>query len=409
MKILVINCGSSSIKYKLYDMTDETELAAGLIERMNQPEATIIHQVNGEETRLTECIPDAKRGVERLVELLTTLGDPVPLRCLDELLAVGHRVVHGGEAFSESVIVDEKALASIEECASLAPLHNPANLAGLLAAMEILPGKPQVAVFDTAFFQTMPPAAYHYALNYDWYERYRVRRYGFHGSSHRYVAMVAAELLGKSRPNLITLHLGNGCSMACIKAGQAIDQTMGLTPLEGLVMGTRSGDFDPGIIFHLIRQGVDIEEVRTGVEKKGGLLGVSGVSADLRDVHEAEKAGDERAALAIQIFVHRTRKYIGAFLAELGTCDAVVFAGGIGENAIFMRERILAGLEPLGIELDPTLNNHRSREPFQISTAACRTAAWVIPTNEELMIARDASQLIWQQARPCESPGPVYA
>ena len=264
MKVLVINSGSSSMKYKLYDTASEVELATGLIERMNQPEATIIHRVNGRETRLTEPVADAEKGVSRAIELLMTVGNPPPLSDSEEIMGVGHRVVHGGEAFSASAVVDDEVLAAIEQCVPLAPLQNPANLAGLRAAMKILPSKPQVAVFDTAFFQTMPPAAYHYALCYEWYERHRIRRYGFHGSSHRYVTTMAADLLGKPDPNLITLHLGNGCSMACIREGKAIDQTMGLTPLEGLVMGTRSGDFDPGIIFHLLRQGLDIEEIRTG-------------------------------------------------------------------------------------------------------------------------------------------------
>ena len=394
MKILVINAGSSSIKYKLYDMADRTERAVGLIERMGEAQSTIVHQCAGRETRLTEPIPDADKGVARLVELLITVGDPPPLSSPGDVAGVGHRVVHGGEAFSESVVVDEEVLATIAECATLAPLHNPANLAGLHASMKILPGKPQVAVFDTAFFQTMPPAAYHYALPYEWYDKYRVRRYGFHGTSHRYVAMRAAELLDKPRPNLITLHLGNGCSMSCIRAGKAIDQTMGLTPLEGLVMGTRSGDFDPAIIFHLIRQGLSVDEVRTSLEKKSGLLGVSGVSRDLRDVHQAAEAGNERAALAIEVFAHRARKYLGAFLAELGSCDAVVFTGGIGENAVFMREKIISELAPLGIELDVKSNDHRDKEPFRISTEGSRTAVWVIPTNEELMIARDTARLI---------------
>ncbi len=394
MKILVINTGSSSIKYKLYDMADRTERAAGLVERMGEAQSTIVHQCAGRETRLTEPIPDADQGVARLVELLATLGDPPPLSSPDEVAGVGHRVVHGGEAFSESVVVDEKVLATIEECATLAPLHNPANLAGLHAGMKILHGKPQVAVFDTAFFQTMPPAAYHYALPYEWYEKYRIRRYGFHGTSHRYVAMRAAELLDKPQPNLITLHLGNGCSMSCIRAGKAIDQTMGLTPLEGLVMGTRSGDFDPAIIFHLIRQGLSVDEVRTSLERKSGLLGVSGVARDLRDVHQAAEAGNERAALAIEVFAHRARKYMGAFLAELGTCDALVFTGGIGENAVFMRARIISGLGALGIELDVKLNDRRDKEPFRISTEGSRTAVWVIPTNEELLIARDTARLI---------------
>ena len=394
MKILVINCGSSSIKYRLYDMAGEAELGSGLIERMAEAGSTIIHQVNGRETRLNEPIPHAERGVGRLVELLTTLGDPPPLSSPDEVSGVGHRVVHGGEVFSESVVVDQKVLATIEECAVLAPLHNPPNLAGLQAAMKTLPGKPQVAVFDTAFFQTMPPAAYHYALPYEWYEKHHIRRYGFHGTSHRYVAMRAAELIGKPRPNLITLHLGNGCSMSCIRAGRAIDQTMGLTPLEGLMMGTRCGDIDPAIIFHLTRQGLTVDEVRTSLEKKSGLLGVSGVARDLRDVQAAARGGNQRAALAIDIFAHRARKYVGAFLAELGTCDAVVFTGGIGENAASMRDRIIGGLAPLGIDLDHKLNDNCGKEPSRISTETSRTAVWVIPTNEELMIARDTAQLI---------------
>ena len=393
MKILVINSGSSAIKYKLYDMAEQTERATGLIERIGEPESTIIHQCNGRETRLTESVPDPERGVARLVTLLTSVGDPPPLAGPDEVAGVGHRVVHGGEAFSESVVVDDGVLAAIEECCALAPLHNPANLAGLRAAMKTLPGRPQVAVFDTAYFQTMPPAAYHYALPHEWYEKYRIRRYGFHGTSHRYVAGRAAELIDNPRPNLITLHLGNGCSMSCIRAGRAVDQTMGLTPLEGLMMGTRSGDIDPAIIFHLLRQGLSVDEIRTGLEKESGLLGVSGVARDLRDVSEAARSGNARAALALDVFAHRARKYIGAFWAELGTCDAVVFTGGIGENAAFMREKIASGLGPLGMELDPQRNESRGETPFRISTDTSRTAVWVIPTNEELMIARDTARL----------------
>jgi acetate kinase len=326
--------------------------------------------------------------------LLTTVGEPPPLTGPQDVDGVGHRVVHGGEDFYESVVVNDAVLASIEGCCELAPLHNPANLGGIRAAMRILPGKPQVAVFDTAFFQTMPPASYLYAVPYEWYERRRIRRYGFHGTSHRYVAMRAAELLGKPRPNLITMHLGNGCSAACIRAGKAVDQSMGLTPLEGLVMGTRSGDIDPAIIFHLAREGMGLDDVRNALEKKSGLLGVSGVSRDLRDVQQAAGRGERRAALAMDVFAHRARKYIGAFLAELGGCDAIAFTGGIGENAVFMREKILVGLEPLGIELDVTANDRRSDEPFAITRGGSRTAVWVIPTDEELMIARDTAQLI---------------
>lgn len=394
MKILVANCGSSSIKYKLYDMARQHECAGGLIERMGEAQAQIIHRANGGEHRLTEPVADASAGVRRLLELLTSVGSPPPLTSPKEVAGVGHRVVHGGEAFSESVLVDEQVLRAIEDCVPLAPLHNPGNLAGIRAAQAALPGTPHAAVFDTAFFQTMPPAAYHYALPYEWYESYRIRRYGFHGTSHRYVAMRAAQLLHNPQPNLITLHLGNGCSMTCIRAGKAIDQSMGLTPLEGLVMGTRSGDIDPAIVFHLLQQGLGADDIRTKLEKHSGLLGVSGVSRDLRDVHAAAQAGNRRAALALDLFAHRARKYIGAYLAELGTCDAVVFTGGIGENAGFMRERILSGMAPLGMELDPRLNASGGAGPFRVSRESGPTAIWVIPTNEELMIARDTARLI---------------
>ena len=394
MKILVINCGSSSIKYKLYDMASQHEMAAGLIERIGEDTSHTTHKVNGEKVERNDRIPDYEMGVAQIMELLTSCGTPPPIKDASEIQGVGHRVVHGGEDFADSVVVDNQVIDAIDRCCELAPLHNPANLAGLQATMKILPGKPQVAVFDTAYFQTMPPAAYLYAVPYEWYTTKKIRRYGFHGTSHKYVAGRAAELLGKPKPNLITLHLGNGGSMSCIREGVAVDQTMGLTPLEGLVMGTRSGDIDPAIIFHMIREGLEISEVRTALEKKSGLQGISGVSRDLRDVHEASQNGNERAALAIDVFAHRARKYVGAFLAELGTCDAIVFTGGIGENAIFMRAKILDGLAPLGIELDASANDHRSPEPFRITTESSRTSAWVIPTNEELMIARDTVRLI---------------
>jgi acetate kinase len=339
-------------------------------------------------------IRNAEEGVACLMELLTTVGSPPPLRSVADIRGVGHRVVHGAEDFSESVAVDNKVMDAIERCVALAPLHNPANLAGLKAAMKALPGKTQVAVFDTAFFQTMPPAAFLYALPYEWYTERRIRRYGFHGTSHRYVAGRAAELLGKPAPNLITLHLGNGCSATCIRGGKAIDQSMGMTPLEGLVMGTRSGDIDPAIVFHLVQNGMALDEVRTALEKKSGLLGLSGVSNDLRDVEDAACKGNTRAALAVEVVAHRARKFIGAYLAELGECDAVVFTGGIGENAISMRARILAGLAPLGICVDPGLNNRRGREPYCISASGSRIAVWVIPTDEERMIARDTARLL---------------
>ncbi len=342
-----------------------------------------------------------RAGVSWIVKLLTSEGTPPPLPSLDELEGVGHRVVHGAEDFYESVVVDDRVIASIEKCCELAPLHNPANLAGLQAARKILPGKPQVAVFDTAFFQTMPRAAYVYAVPYEWYEKYRIRRYGFHGTSHRYVSMRAADLLRVREPDLITLHLGNGCSMTCVKAGKAIDQSMGLTPLEGLVMGTRSGDIDPAIIFHLLRMGINIDQVKQQLEKESGLLGVSGISRDLRDVQRAAKKGNEQAKLAMDVFAHRARKYVGAFLTELGHCDAIILTGGIGENSTAMRAKILNGLEPLGIELDSSANQRPCDEAICISTESSPTAIWVIPTNEELMIARDTAQLVRQATCPC--------
>ena len=396
MNVLVINCGSSSIKYKLYAADGELDCAQGLIERIGEANACVVHRHNGVKTEQTEPIPDYDHGVARIIELLTTTGDPPPLGSVDELLGVGHRVVHGGEAFRKSAVVDDEVLEAVEACCALAPLHNPANLAGIRAAMKIVPDRPHVAVFDTAFFQTMPPHAYTYAVPYAWYEQRGIRRYGFHGTSHRYVSAQAAKRIGKPKPNLITLHLGNGCSMSCIKAGKAIDQTMGLTPLEGLVMGTRSGDLDPAIIFHLARTGKDIEEIRTALEKQSGLLGISGVSRDLRDIRDAARRGNARARLAIDIFAHRVRKYLGAYLVELGTCDAVVFTGGIGENAPWMRAKILQGLAPLGIELDRRINRARSQSPLRISTRDSRIGAWVIPTNEELMIARDTIRLVGQ-------------
>jgi acetate kinase len=394
MRILVINSGSSSIKYKLYDMSTRTELAAGLLERIGETEGTVTHRVQGETFEESRPLADHDAGLRRILDLLTSAGNPPPLGPSAQIEAVGHRVVHGGEEFAASVVVDDDVLATIERCTPLAPLHNPANLAGLRATMDLLPDRPQVAVFDTAFFQTMPSPSWLYALPYEWYEKHRIRRYGFHGTSHRFVSARAAELLGKSRPDLISLHLGNGCSATCIRGGVAIDQSMGLTPLEGLVMGTRSGDVDPAIVFHLVREGMALDEVRTAMEKRSGLLGISGVSRDLRDVEQAAASGHERARLALEVFAHRARKYVGAFLAELGTCDALILTGGIGENADTMRHRILQGLGPLGFRLDPERNAGPKRLPERISTDDSPTAIWVIPTNEELLIAEDTMALV---------------
>jgi len=378
-KVLVVNCGSSSIKYRLFDMAEEVQLAGGLIERIGQRPAVVHHRADNWQYEGEETVDDYEAGIRRLVDLLADEHAPV-LSGAGELMGVGHRVVHGGESFRDSTIVDEEVLKVIEACCELAPLHNPANLAGILAAQKIFPGIAQVAVFDTAFFQTLPERAYMYAVPYEWYEKWGIRRYGFHGTSHRYVSLRAAKILGKDRPNLITLHLGNGCSMACIKAGQAIDTTMGLTPLEGLVMGTRSGDIDPAIVFHLAeRVGMSYQDVRQSLEKRSGLLGISGVSRDMRDVKAAADEGNPRAKLALEVFAHRVRKYIGAFLAELGNCDALVFTGGIGENAAFMREMMA---------------NESAKGEARISTSSSPIAVLVVPTNEELMIARDTARLV---------------
>jgi acetate kinase len=394
-KVLVINCGSSSIKYRLFDMADEKELASGLVERIGQPPAAVKHKTGSWKYEGNEDIHDAETGIRRIVKLLADPHDPV-LQDADELLGVGHRVLHGGEAFQDPTLVDDDVLKKIEEMIPLGPLHNPANLAGIRAAQHAFAAIPQVSVFDTGFFQTLPPQAYIYAVPYEWYEKYRIRRYGFHGTSHRYVSARAAQILSKPQANLITLHLGNGCSMACIKNGKAIDTTMGLTPLEGLVMGSRSGDIDPAIVFHLAERGVlNYQQVRDALEKKSGLMGISGVSRDMRDVGSAAAAGNERAVLALKVFAHRARKYVGAFLAELGRCDGIVFTGGIGENDIAMRQMILEGLEPLGISLDAAANRS-ARGETRISTADSKVTILVVPTNEELMIARDTVRLIKQ-------------
>jgi acetate kinase len=399
MKILVINSGSSSIKYRLFDMRGEGELAFGVIERIGEASSEIRHVSGAIEVRVTERIADCEEGVACCLRLLTRTGEKPPLASVEEIGGVGHRVVHGGERFYDAVVIDAGVIDAIRGFCELAPLHNPANLAGIEAAIRHIPGRPQVAVFDTAFFQTVPPRAYMYAVPYEWYTDKHIRRYGFHGTSHRYVSLIAAELLGKPEPNLVTMHLGNGCSVTAVQRGKAIDQSMGLTPLEGLVMGTRCGDVDPAMIFHLARLGMGLDEIRDAMENRGGLWGLSGVSRDMRDVYEASRSGNERATLALEVFAYRARKYLGAFLAQLGTCDAVVFTGGIGEGADFMRAMILEGLAPLGLQLDADRNRQPAAGPLRISTDPSPTEIWVIPTNEELMIARDTWRLIRRDGR----------
>jgi len=397
MKILVFNCGSSSIKYRLFVIDEaghNAELAKGLIERVGTDDAQITHQIDSRKFTAVKSLKDYTKGVAEISEHLHTHH-----LINEDLSGIGHRVVHGAEEFRESVVIDQAVIEQIEKCARLAPLHNPANLAGIKACKEIFPGVQQIAVFDTAFFQTLSPEAFLYALPYEWYEKYRVRRYGFHGTSHRYISEKAAEFLHKplNQCNLITMHLGNGCSMAAVKQGRAIDTTMGLTPLEGLVMGSRCGDIDTAIVFHMLSvSGMTVEQVRDSLEKKSGLVGVSGVSRDLRDVFQAADQGNDRAKQAIQIFARRVRKYIGAFMIEIGQCDALVFTGGIGENAWQMRELILSELEHLGITMDKDKNRSLSLPATgaAIDRRTSGIAVLVIPTNEELAIARDTCKLV---------------
>ncbi len=378
MKVLVVNCGSSSIKYQLFEMPEEKVLAKGLIEKIGETSSGSVANHEQGMRLIIDSLTDKKKGV---------------LKDIHEIEVVGHRVVHGGEYFKESAIIDEKVIKIIEDYADLAPLHNPPNLVGIRAAIRILPRSLQAASFDTAFHQTIPDYAYLYAIPYELYEKYRIRRYGFHGTSHRYVARRLAELenRGKYDLNIITCHLGNGCSITAIKKGHSIDTSMGLTPLEGVAMGTRSGDIDPAIIFYLEeRRGMKIEEINKLLNKKSGLLGFSGISNDVREVGDAAQKGNKKAGLALEIFCYRIKKYIGAYMAALGHVDAVVFTGGIGENATALRFKIMEGLEEFGIKIDKTKNEKAIKCESVINAPDSRVKVWVIPTNEEARIAHDA-------------------
>lgn len=392
MAVLVINCGSSSIKYKLYGHAEEHLLAGGIIEGVGGERRRHLHAAGDREFEAVAEVADYRQGVAAIVKALAEWGDPPPIGDPAAIVGVGHRVVHGGDRFSESVVIDRSVIEAIESLGALAPLHNPANLAGIRAARELLPGAVGVAVFDTAFFATLPPHAYRYAVPERWWRDFGVRRYGFHGISHRYLAERAARLLGNPRPNLVTIHLGAGASACAIRDGQAVDTSMGMTPLEGLVMGTRSGDIDPAVVFHLMEAGLPASEVRRGLLREGGLLGLSGISSDFRRVAADAQAGDRAAALAVEAFAHRVRRYLGAFLAQVGPCDAVIFSGGIGENSPEVRHLVLSGLETLGLVVDPSRN--RGEGERRISTDGSSTDIWVVPTDEESLIARDAARLV---------------
>lgn len=390
MKILVVNCGSSSIKFQLIRMPESAVLAKGMVERIGEDESAFACESNGQSHSEAANLADHASAMQYILKALTE-GPTKVLDSLEEIGAVGHRVVHGGEALTGSVVINDDVIASIEQMADLAPLHNPPNLVGIRAAQERLPSTPHIACFDTAFHATIPQVAYMYALPYELYEKYGIRRYGFHGTSHRWVSREAAELLGKHKydVNLITCHLGNGCSITAVKEGRSVDTSMGLTPLEGVVMGTRSGNFDPAILFYLADKGYDTQTLNTMCNKKSGLLGISGSSNDMRVLGEKAAQGDERAALAVDIFCYRIRQYIGMYAAVLGQVDAVVFTGGIGENAIEVREKICTNLESLGIAFDAKQNKQTLGVAGEISGPESRVKLLVIPTNEEMAIAGD--------------------
>lgn len=399
MKVLVLNSGSSSVKFQFFNMEEERVLAKGLVERIGIEDSSLEYENdNGQEVEKDIDITDHREGIEQVIEILLDSEVGV-LDDIDDINAVGHRLVHGGEKFAHSTLIDEEVIEKIEELTPLAPLHNPHNLTGVRVCKELLPNKPQVGVFDTAFHQSMPEEAYIYPIPYEYYKKYGVRRYGFHGTSHKYVANRAAELMREDIDNLkiITCHLGNGASMAAINKGKSVDTSMGMTPLEGLMMGTRSGDIDPAIIpFLMEKEDLSTKEIDSILNKESGLLGVSGVSNDSRDVRQAAKKGNHRAHLADKIFNYRVRKYIGEYMAVLNGIDAVVFTGGIGENAWEVRKHIIEKLDNLGFILDLEANKVRGEE-VEISAEDSKVKVFAIPTNEELVIARDTKEIVENQ------------
>lgn len=396
MKILTLNTGSSSLKYRLSEPDRESTLADGLIERIGAADSSISHEARGEHVTKSLPVADHRQAFDLMVGYLTSPERGV-IQSLSEIAAVGHRVVHGGDKFFDSVEISDEVLRTIHEFEDLAPLHNPINLLGIAIARQFFPGIPHVAVFDTAFHQTMPRTAYLYAIPLELYDKHRIRRYGFHGTSHRYVSSRAARILRRpaAKLRMITCHLGNGCSMAAIRDGKSVDTSMGFTPLEGLVMGTRSGDIDPSIVFFLInKRGYDLEAVEEILNRKSGILGISGISNDMKTVIEASQEGDERARLALDIFAYRVKKYIGAYTAVLGGLDCLVFTAGIGERSPDVRRLICSDLEDLGIAIDPELNAKCIATEMVISRRNSPVKVVVVPTNEEQVIASETYRIL---------------
>lgn len=397
MKILVLNCGSSSIKYALYNMDDKSVMTSGGAERVGLDGAFVkVKLPNGEKKTVMHDIPEHTEGVKFIFSLLTDSEIGV-IKDLNEIDAVGHRMVHGGEKFNKSVVLTDEVLKTFEECIDLAPLHNPANLKGVKAVSELMPGLPQVGVFDTAFHQTMPAHSYLYAIPYELYEKYGVRRYGFHGTSHRYVSKRVCDFLGVNPADkkVITCHIGNGGSIAAVDGGKCVDTSMGLTPLEGLMMGTRSGDIDGGAITFLEKKlGLDADGMSNLLNKKSGVLGITGISSDMREIESANDEGNERAKLALDMYSYRIKKYVGAYAAAMGGCDIIVFTAGVGENQASMREDVCKNMEYMGVKLDVEKNKTIRGEEAIISTPDSKVTVCVIPTDEELMIATDTMNLL---------------
>ncbi|QAA33244.1 acetate/propionate family kinase [Clostridium manihotivorum] len=396
MNILVINCGSSSLKYQLIDMTKEEVLAKGLVERIGIEGSILTQKVEGRDKYVIEQkMADHKDAIKLVLEALVDKENGV-LKSMDEISAVGHRVVHGGEKYSSSVLINDEVMKYLEECVKLAPLHNPPNIIGIEACKALMPNTPMAVVFDTAFHQTMPESSYLYALPYELYKEHNIRKYGFHGTSHKYVSAKVAEVIGKdlSELKIVTCHLGNGSSLTAIKNGKSIDTSMGFTPLEGVAMGTRSGDLDPAVVTFIMEElGYTVEQTNELLNKKSGVFGISGVSSDFRDIETAAENGNARAQLALEIFRYRVKKYIGSYAAAMGGLDVVVFTAGVGENDPFTREACCKGLEFLGIEIDTAKNNVRGKIA-EISKENSRVKVFVIPTDEEMMIAKDTLELV---------------
>lgn len=396
MKILVLNCGSSSLKYQLIDMDTEAVMAKGLCERIGIEGSRLKHQPTGKDNVIfNDYMQDHSVAVKMVLDALTDANHGV-VKSMKEINAVGHRVVHGGEYFASSVIIDDAVKEALQKCCELAPLHNPANLIGIEACEKIMPGVPQVGVFDTAFHQTMPERAYLYAIPYEYYEKYKIRRYGFHGTSHRFVSEEAAKMMDRpyDQTKTITCHLGNGGSICAVRNGKSIDTTMGFTPLEGLVMGTRAGDVDAAVITFLMeKEKLTPQEMDNILNKKSGVLGISGVSSDFRDIEEASEHGNERAGMALDVFAYKVAKRIGAYAAAMNGVDCIVFTAGLGENSASTRRLICDYLGYLGVHID-SYNNSLRGKAIDISTPDSRVRVFVIPTNEELVIARDTKELL---------------